>query len=115
MMRRVAILAVALCACSAAWADVGLQTGAATTLPPLPQHNYLSNYYIDVPAGMRQLSVNLNATGGDVDLFVRYGSPFPVQSSGASFPTVSYDQLSRYGQYHSISSTSNESGPTLVK
>ncbi|MGH8090239.1 MAG: hypothetical protein ACREO6_02175 [Rudaea sp.] len=109
MMRRVAILAFALCACSAAWADTGLQTGAATTLPQLPKGNYLSNYYIDVPAGMQQLGVTLNATGGDVDMFVRYGSPFPVQSSGASFPTVSYDLLSRYGQYHSISATSNES------
>ncbi|HTI95646.1 MAG TPA: hypothetical protein VL425_03960, partial [Rudaea sp.] len=109
MMRRVAILAVGLCACSAAWADVGLQTGAVNNLPPLPAGNYFSNYYIDVPAGVRQLSVNLNATGGDVDMFVRYASPFPVQNSGASFPTVSYDLLSRYGQYHSISSTSNES------
>ncbi|HST27318.1 MAG TPA: hypothetical protein VLK26_03005 [Rudaea sp.] len=109
MMRRLAILAAALCVSSVAWADTGLQTGAATTLPQLPKGNYLSNYYIDVPAGMQQLSVNLNATGGDVDMFVRYGSPFPVQSSGASFPTVSYDLLSRYGQYHSISATSNES------
>ncbi|HEY7872402.1 MAG TPA: hypothetical protein VIC31_06730 [Rudaea sp.] len=50
----------------------------------------------------------MNATGGDVDLFVRYGSPFPVQNSTVSYPTVSYDLLSRYGQYHSISSTSNE-------
>jgi hypothetical protein len=109
MMRRVAILALALCTSAVAWADTSLQTGAATTLPQLPKGNYLSNYYIDVPTGMRQLSVNLNAAGGDVDLFVRYGSPFPVQSSGASFPTVSYDLLSRYGQYHSISATSNES------
>jgi hypothetical protein len=109
MMRRVAILALALCACSPAWADAGLQTGAVNNLPPLPAGNYFSNYYIDVPAGMRQLNVSLNAAGGDVDMFVRYGSPFPVQSSGASFPTVSYDLLSRYGQYHSISATSNES------
>jgi hypothetical protein len=109
MMRRVAILAVALCASSMAWADTGLQTGAATTLPQLPKGNYLSNYYIDVPAGMQQLGVNLNASGGDVDLFVRYGSPFPVQNSSVSYPTVSYDLLSRYGHYHSVSSTSNES------
>lgn len=109
MMRRLTFFAVALCASSLTWADVGLQTGAATSLPTLPAGNYFSNYYIDVPAGMRQLSVKLNATGGDVDMFVRYGSPFPTQSSGASYPTVSYDLLSRYGQYHSISSTSNES------
>ena len=109
MMRHVAILAVALCASSLGWADTGLQTGAATTLPQLPKGNYLSNYYIDVPAGMQQLGVNLNASGGDVDMFVRYGSPFPVQNSSVSYPTVSYDLLSRYGHYHSVSSTSNES------
>jgi hypothetical protein len=110
MMRRVAILALALCACSPAWADVGLQTGAVNNLPPLPAGNYFSNYYIDVPAGMLQLNVSLNATGGDVDMFVRYGSPFPVQDPNTTaYRTVSYDLLSRYGQYHSISSTSKES------
>lgn len=109
MMRCFTVFAAALCVSSVAWADVGLQTGVTTSLPSLPKGNYFSNYYIDVPAGMRQLSVNLNATGGDVDMFVRLGSPFPAQSSGASYPTVSYDLLSRYGEYHSISSTSNES------
>ena len=109
MMRRLAVLAAALCVGSVAWADVGLQTGVVNNLPALPAGNYFSNYYIDVPVGAQQLAVNLNATGGDVDLFVRYGSPFPAQSSGAGFPTVSYDLLSRYGQYHSISSTSDES------
>jgi hypothetical protein len=109
MMRRLAIFTAVLCASSVAWADVGLQTGAAKTLPALPSGNYFSNYYIDVPADAKQLKVDLAATGGDVDLFVRYGSPFPAQSSGASYPTVSYDLLNRYGHYHSISSTSNES------
>lgn len=109
MIRRAAILAVALCACSMAWADAPLQSGRATTLPALPAGNYFSNYYIDVPAGAQQLTVNVNASGGDVDLFVRYGTPFPVQDPNASYATVSYDQFSRYGQYHSGSSTSVES------
>ncbi|MBS0485951.1 MAG: hypothetical protein JSS13_01285 [Proteobacteria bacterium] len=109
MMHRLVILAAALAISSSAWADTGLQTGNATPLPQLLAGNYLSNYYIDVPAGAQQLKVSLNATGGDVDLFVRYGSPFPVQNTSVSYPTVSYDLLNRYGQYHSISSTSNES------
>ncbi|HMM56944.1 MAG TPA: hypothetical protein PKD77_05045 [Rudaea sp.] len=109
MMRRLALSVAALAISSNAWADVGLNSGAVTNLPQLPAGNYFSNYYIDVPAGAQQLSVNLNATGGDVDMFVRFGSPFPVQATGVSYPTVSYDLLNRYGQYHSISSTSNES------
>lgn len=111
MMRRVSTLLAAMLALStgSAWADVGLQTGAIYNLPALPAGNYFSNYYIDVPAGAQQLTVSLNATGGDVDLFVRYGSPFPVQDNKVAYPTVSYDLLNRYGQYHSGSSTSVES------
>ncbi|MDE1885953.1 MAG: hypothetical protein KGH92_08610 [Xanthomonadaceae bacterium] len=109
MIRRLATIAAALALSQAVWADVGLQSGAANNLPALPAGNYFSNYYIDVPAGAQQLAVNLNASGGDVDLFVRFGSPFPVQNTSVSYPTVSYDLLSRYGQYHSGSSTSNES------
>ena len=90
-------------------ADSALQSGVAVPLPALPSGNYLSNYYIDVPAGAQQLKVSVNANGGDVDLFVRYASPFPVQDSTVTYPTVSYDLLNRYGQYHSSSSSSNES------
>ncbi|MGH8041613.1 MAG: hypothetical protein ACREPN_06165 [Rudaea sp.] len=86
-----------------------MQSGASVTIPALPKNSYLSNYYIDVPSGAEQLKVSLNASGGDVDLFVRFGSPFPAQDSTVSYPTVSYDLLNRYGQYHSVSSTSNES------
>ncbi|MBS0556133.1 MAG: hypothetical protein JSR27_01830, partial [Proteobacteria bacterium] len=109
MMRRFAILAAMLALAAPAFADTGLNPGVVTPLPALPAGNYFSNYYIDVPAGAQQLSITLNATGGDVDMFVRLGSPFPVQATGAGYATVSYDLLSRYGQYHSISSTSNES------
>ncbi len=106
----VAFASVALALfCASAWADVGLQSGATNNLPALPANSYFSNYYIDVPSGAQQLKVSLNASGGDVDLFVRYGSPFPVQDLTVSYPTVSYDLLNRYGQYHSVSSTSNES------
>lgn len=89
-------------------ADAGVQSGVPVNLPALPKGSYLSNYYIDVSAASRQLDVKVNASGGDVDLFVRYGSPFPVQDANASFATVSYDLLNRYGHYHSVSSTSQE-------
>lgn len=102
------IIGATLAAPGAAFADSALHSGIATTLPALPKGNYLSNYYIDVAAGARQLNVSLNANGGDVDLFVRFGTPFPLQDASVTYPTVSYDLLNRYGHYHSVSSTSNE-------
>ena len=79
----------------------------------LPAQNYASNYYIDVDATAEQLTITLNATlDADVDLFVRYGTPFPTATS-ANFPTspqlVSEDVLNRWSHYHSFSSTSSES------
>ncbi|MHB8446545.1 MAG: hypothetical protein ACYC7G_06135 [Rudaea sp.] len=109
MIRRLATIAAALAFSQTVWADVGLQSGAANNLPALPAGNYFSNYYIDVPTGAQQLAVNLNASGGNVNLFVRYGSPFPAQNTSVSYPTVSYDLLNRYSQYYSVSPGSNQS------
>lgn len=94
---------------AAARADTALQSGVPSTLPTLASNTYVSDYYVDVDASAQQLKVQVNASGSDVDLFVRFGTPFPVQDSTASYPTVSYDLLSRYAEYHSISSAANES------
>jgi hypothetical protein len=109
MMRRLCyyIGVAALIGSGTAWADTALQSGVAATLS-LPASTYVSNYYIDVDNTAKQLRINVAASGGDVDLFVRYGSPFPTQNAQASYPTVSEDLLNRYAHYHSVSSTSNE-------
>jgi len=99
----VCCLALALCG-SAAFADTALQSGVPVQLT-LPSSYYLTNYYIDVGSAAQQLRVDVAASGGDVDLFVRCGSPFPAQGAQA----VDEEMLFRYAQYHSISSTSNES------
>ena len=71
----------------------------------LPAQNYVSNYYVDIDASAKQLTISLSGSGGaDVDLFVRFGTPFP-----ASPVLVSEDTLSRYSHYHSFSSGSAES------
>lgn len=89
-------------------ADTPLSSGQPVSLS-LPASNYLANYYIDVDASAQQLNVVVNAVGGDVDLYLRYATPFPTQDPQASYPTVSADLLNRVAQYHSISSTSHES------
>jgi len=103
ILSRVCCLALALCG-SAAFADTALQSGVPVQLT-LPSSYYLTNYYIDVGSAAQQLRVDVAASGGDVDLFVRCGSPFPAQGAQA----VDEEMLFRYAQYHSISSTSNES------
>ena len=88
----------------AAVADTPLQSGAAAPLS-LPGQTYITNYYIDVDSSAQQLRVSVAANGGDVDLFLRCGAPFPTQSAQA----VGWELLDHYAQYHSVSSTSNES------
>jgi len=72
------------------------------SLPPL---NYVSNYYVDTDASVKQLTISVSGSGSvDVDLFVRFGTPFP-----SSPVLVSEDTLTRYSHYHSYSASSAES------
>ena len=89
---------------STASADTALTSGAPISLNL--QAGYLvTNAYIDVDGSAKQLTVNVSGSGGDVDLFLRYGSPFPDCSSAS----CSYEMIQRYAHYHSVSSASNES------
>jgi len=94
-------LAAALFGAAAAHADSALQAGTAATFTALPGGQLVSNAYIDVDGSAQRLDVKVNATGGDVDLFLRYGSPFPDSN-------LSVDLINREAHYHSVSSTSNE-------
>jgi hypothetical protein len=94
--------------CTNAIAQSALQSGVPAQFS-LPAQNYVSNYYVDVDASAKQLTINLaGSAGADVDLFVRYGSPFP-----ASPQQISEDTLNRYSHYHSFSSASTESVSVL--
>ena len=77
-------------------------TPVQVVLPPL---NYVSNYYVDTDASAKQLTISVSGSGSvDVDLFVRFGTPFPT-----SPVLVSEDTLTRYSHYHSYSASSAES------
>ena len=89
-------------------ADTALTSGQQASLS-LATGEVTSNYYIDVDASAKALTISLNGSGGDLDLFVRYGTPFPEQVATASFPTVDEVMLNHYAHYRSLSSTSVES------
>src|SRR5262249_3286044 len=78
----------------------------------LPAQNFVSNYYIDVPSGAQQLTVTTSsANGADVDLFVRFATPFPApgDSTRPSSPQlVGEDTLVRWSQYHAFSASATE-------
>ena len=93
-------------------ASVGAQAlqsgvGASYTLKP---GYFSSNSYIDVGASAKQLTITTAGSTGDIDLFVRYATPFPQPGLGSlsdSYP-VSEDLLFRYAHYHGVSNSSNE-------
>jgi hypothetical protein len=91
-----------------AFADTALTSGQTTSLS-LTAGAVSTNYYIDVDNSAKALTVALNGSGGDLDLFVRYGTPFPEQATTVSYPTVDETTLNHYAHYRSISSTSDES------
>lgn len=97
------LLAAALHA-PAAFADSALTPGTPVSVNLQPNH-LVTNAYIDVDASAQQLSINLSGSGGDVDLFLRFGSPFP----DCSVTSCSYEMIQRYAHYHSMSASSNES------
>jgi hypothetical protein len=105
-----AIVAIALMTGAAsALAATALQSGVPVALPAMPASSFISNLYLDVDSSAAQLVINVAGNGGDLDLFLRYGSPFPEQNSAVTFPMVSEDLLGRYAHYHSISASSAES------
>jgi hypothetical protein len=68
-----------------------------------------TQFFVDVGANDRQLQVTLNATNPnqDVDLLLRYGTPFPETSVDGLPTTVDY--LYETAQYHSFSAEGTES------
>lgn len=111
MIRAISTSAIACvlfaAASPAAFADTALASGQTSPVTLNPGV-VSSTYYIDVDASAKSLTVSLNGTGGDLDLFVRYGTPFPEQAA-VPYPTVDEDMLNHYAHYRSISSTSSES------
>lgn len=103
-----AAAAMALAPMSAVAAPTrALESGVAQT-ETLVASGLSTSFYIDVGASSQTLKVELSAanTAQDVDLLLRFGSPFPDTVDGAP-PSTSY--LNEVSQYASTSSQASES------
>jgi hypothetical protein len=66
------------------------------------------NYVVAVDGSTQSLTITLTGSGGDLDLFVRYGTPFPEQSTAVSYATVDPNTINHYAHYHALSGASSE-------
>jgi hypothetical protein len=103
------------------WAALACATSAtaaapSTSLSPgqplqltLPAGSFSNAVHIDLPAQAERLTVTLAATNGtqDVDLLVRFDSPFPDTTPGGGSPEP--DWLMEHAQFMSVSAGGNES------
>lgn len=87
--------------------SIGLQSGVAQSLN-IPAGAYTTSYYVDVSESDQALRVDLDSTtaGVDVDLYLRFGTPFPDTFGDGRALTPSY--INELGQYRSISSSNDE-------
>lgn len=75
----------------------------------LPPNSFTTQLYFDLPAGVSRFRVELSGSAqtGDIDLFLRQGQAFISTNSFGQ--NLSFDELSEYAQYWSVSAESNES------
>jgi len=89
--------------------SIPLQSGAPQTFS-IPVGSFINSYYFDVPEGTNRLAVTIEGTtptNADVDLLLRYGTPFPDTTDGTTPPDSDY--LLDFAQYHSVSQFGTES------
>ncbi len=109
MSARVAVLLLSLCAAFALRAapSIALDTGVPASFT-LPGNAFTTSYYVDVSADDQFLRIDLDSSsaGVDVDLYARYGSPFPDTFDGERPIDPAY--IHELGQYRSISGGNDE-------
>jgi hypothetical protein len=111
-MKRLALWAAAAVASIIAPAalaapTIGLVSGVPQTFT-IPAGAFTTSFFVDVGADATQLKIDLASTGGqDLDLLLRYGSPFPDVVESGLPPSASY--LVELSQYYAQSSESSES------
>lgn len=106
----ICLLLVLALAAPAALNAQALQSGVGTNYS-LQAGYFISNFFIDVDGSAQQLNVTTSGTTGDIDVFVRYATPFPqpgVGSMAADYPVDEF-LLYRYSHYHAISTSTSES------
>jgi hypothetical protein len=75
----------------------------------IPPGQFSNDFYIDVPAGTRKFRIDLNGTPAantDLDMFIRYGEPFPDRNAYGRVPDgaeATFAWLADHSHYQSIS------------
>lgn len=75
----------------------------------IPPGQFSNDFYIDVPEGTRKFRIDLDGTptgNTDIDMFVRYGEPFPDRNAYARVPAGAeavFAWLADHSHYQSIS------------
>lgn len=104
-MRCALPIAAALLWAHQAWAapTIAIVPGQPTALQ-FPGAGYSDDFYFDLPEGVQQFRVELNGgtTTADLDLAIRYGSPFPEGND------LSFSRIMEYAHYPSISAEAVE-------
>jgi hypothetical protein len=101
-----ALLALgALAGQASAEPTIALQNGVPQTFS-MPGSSFTNTYYVDVTGNDAQLRINATNPGGqDIDIALRYGSPFP-DDTGGQLPSPIY--LLELAHYYSQSGEGSE-------
>ena len=103
----VALLGLGFGGAAVAQANIPLANGAPRAFA-IPGGNFTNAFYFDVGATDTRLRVALTTTAAaDLDVLLRYGSPFPDRTLENLAPDSNY--LYEYAHYRSISLSGNES------
>lgn len=103
LLALVATLALLAATSATATPSIALQPGAPATFS-LPGSSLTDSYFFDVGEGVEQVVFELSSGGQDVDLLVRYGTPFPA--SAVANGDSSY--LQEVSHYFAISQEASE-------
>ena len=109
MIRRIATLVLGVVASTGAFAapSIALTSGTPANFN-LAGEQFTNDFYIDVgPQSRLQLTLSTTDATADLDVLLRYGSPFPDQTFTLLQPT--YEYLFEFAQYRSTSSDGSES------
>lgn len=107
MTRMLALVATLSAGPALAAPTISLGNGVAQPFS-IPAQAFTTSFYVDVGADESQLKIELDGSAGqDLDLYLRYGSPFPDTVESGLPPSQPY--LFEMSQYFSASGEASES------
>ncbi len=93
--------------------QIALSDGQAVSFT-IPAGGFSNDFYVDIPQGTRKFRIELGGTptgNTDIDMFIRYGEPFPDRNGYGLVPAGAeavFAWLADHSHYQSISFGNNE-------